>query len=110
MKDLEYFRNKLTTLKSEVIARLESIDKDLRQKTSTDSEEQAIELENAEVLDSLRRNSKKELILVDAALQRLEAGDYFTCSECGAKIPAVRLDALPYAPHCVKCAEELERQ
>ena len=110
MKDLEYFRNKLTTLRTEIDGRLSTIDKDLRQKTSADSEEQAIELENAEVLDSLRTSTKRELMMVDVALQRLESGDYLSCSECGDEILTARLEALPFTAHCVKCAEELERK
>jgi RNA polymerase-binding transcription factor DksA len=46
---------------------------------------------------------------VDAALARLEAGTYGVCARCGAAIPAERLDAVPWAAHCVDCGRALGR-
>ena len=42
---------------------------------------------------------------VQAALDRLDAGTFGTCEECGAAIPAERLEILPYVRHCMGCAE-----
>lgn len=44
---------------------------------------------------------------VATALDRIEAGTFGVCEECGRAIPAERLDALPYTRHCVACAEKL---
>jgi RNA polymerase-binding transcription factor DksA len=41
---------------------------------------------------------------IDAALRRIDAGDYGDCASCGEEIPAKRLQALPFAIRCVKCA------
>jgi len=43
-----------------------------------------------------------------AALDRIDRGTYGSCENCGTAIPAERLDALPYARHCVRCAEALQ--
>lgn len=48
------------------------------------------------------------LDLIDAAIARLADGSYGRCIACGAAIPKSRLDAIPYAAHCVRCASELE--
>lgn len=48
------------------------------------------------------------LQLVELALERIEDGVYGQCMECGNKIPKMRLNAIPYTPYCVKCAEKLE--
>ena len=45
---------------------------------------------------------------IKQALKRIEAGEYFYCSECGEEIPAARLELLPFTTHCVRCAEKLE--
>lgn len=45
---------------------------------------------------------------VHDALQRLEAGDYGLCERCGVQIPATRLEALPFARFCVRCAEAVK--
>ncbi|AMV30124.1 General stress protein 16O [Gemmata sp. SH-PL17] len=43
-----------------------------------------------------------------AALDRIEQGTYGRCQECKRDIGAARLGALPYARHCVACAEMLQ--
>ncbi len=58
---------------------------------------------------SLMENEEEALGLVESALERIEDGTYGVCEECGSKIPKARLNAIPYAPTCVKCAEQLER-
>ncbi|MBX6765574.1 MAG: TraR/DksA C4-type zinc finger protein [Actinomadura rubrobrunea] len=40
---------------------------------------------------------------MEAALARLDAGAYGLCQDCGAQIPADRLEILPYARCCVPC-------
>ncbi len=41
---------------------------------------------------------------IEAAEQRLADGLYGTCTTCGRKIAAERLDALPATPTCIDCA------
>ncbi|MBA3483285.1 MAG: TraR/DksA C4-type zinc finger protein [Pirellulales bacterium] len=41
---------------------------------------------------------------VRAALARLENGAFGRCEQCGKAIAAARLEAIPYARHCIKCA------
>jgi len=50
-----------------------------------------------------------EIRRIDAALERIEAGDYGVCAECGGPIEKRRLEALPWAVRCATCAETLER-
>lgn len=40
------------------------------------------------------------------ALRRIDEGKFGICEECGTKIPARRLNAIPYARFCTKCADE----
>jgi DnaK suppressor protein len=58
---------------------------------------------------SLMENEEGTLGAIELALERIEDGTYGECDECGVKIPKTRLNALPYAPTCVRCAELLER-
>ncbi len=57
----------------------------------------------------LLENEEETLRKVEASLERIEDGTYGDCEECGAKIPQARLEAIPYATLCVKCASEAER-
>ncbi len=58
---------------------------------------------------SLMESDAGILDKIEAALERVEEGTYGQCEECGAKIPKTRLNAIPYATMCVKCASEYER-
>ncbi len=42
---------------------------------------------------------------VEAALRRIEDGNYGVCGGCRNAIPVRRLQALPWARYCVSCAE-----
>ena len=109
MPDVEPFKKKLLALKQELSQRINAIDKDIRHEgMSSDWAEQATERENDEVLESLGNASAQELAMIDQALQRMDSGEYFICSECGADIPPARLELLPYTTLCVNCAEKLE--
>lgn len=60
-------------------------------------------------LTGLAEAAASELRQVDDALTRVEAGTYGVCANCGTAIPAGRLEARPFAEHCVACAEKLGR-
>lgn len=51
-------------------------------------------------------NEKSILQQVDEALERIERGTYGTCTRCGSEIHRERLEAIPYTPYCIRCAEE----
>lgn len=72
-----------------------------------DSEERAVQLGHLEADDRITDAAALELRRVRAALRRHEAGTYGRCAACDAKIPMTRLEALPFAIHCVACAEKL---
>jgi RNA polymerase-binding transcription factor DksA len=48
------------------------------------------------------------LDLVNEALGRMEQGKFGRCVECGELISKPRLEAIPYARHCIRCARKLE--
>ncbi len=57
---------------------------------------------------SLLENDEDTLGKIEAALERIEDGTYGSCVECECRIPKTRLNAIPYTPHCVKCASNLQ--
>jgi RNA polymerase-binding protein DksA len=59
---------------------------------------------------SLMETDGGTLTSIEASLERIEEGTYGLCEECGVKIPKSRLNAIPYATLCVRCAEQQERQ
>ncbi len=68
-----------------------------------DPEGTTIAFERSQI-GSLVRQVRHHLAEVDAALARVDAGTYGACDRCGAPIGAARLDALPAARLCIRCA------
>ena len=97
-------REELEKKKAELTLRLERITKNLRRGYHPDSKERAKELEDSEVVDALGNEARTELRNISAALQRLDAGEYGVCAECGTDIEAGRIRAHPYAKLCIDCA------
>ena len=58
---------------------------------------------------SLLATEEDTLEMIEAALQRIEEGSYGTCQQCGGTIPKTRLNAIPHAAMCVKCASLQDR-
>ncbi len=60
-------------------------------------------------LARLTETQRREILLVDAALSRIEAGEYGICRDCEQEIDPRRLAALPYALLCTECAQRREQ-
>ena len=85
---------------------------DLGESTSAspDTADLARELCEQDVAVSLLDSATGTVDQIQTALDRIDAGSYGTCEDCGATIPAERLAALPYAAHCVQCAAHREAE
>ena len=59
---------------------------------------------------SLLGSEKDALDQIEAAIERIEDGSYGRCETCGGKIPEPRLEAIPYAALCVRCASQQEER
>jgi DnaK suppressor protein len=57
---------------------------------------------------ALDERETAELTAIDAALKRIESGDYGQCTDCGVTIPAARLHANPVAMRCIDCQGKFE--
>ena len=69
----------------------------------------ASEMVDREVDVSLEENAEQIVYEIDRALTKIDDGTYGQCSRCGQRIPAERLDAVPYATLCVSCKQLEER-
>lgn len=50
------------------------------------------------------------LAQVNAALERMNEGNYGICQRCGRPIGEERLEAFPYVAYCIECQSILERE
>ncbi len=100
MKPLDIRRAELEARQQQLASRLDEISDALDEQPSKDWEEMATEREGDEVLEDLGSAAQGELRAIEAALARMEAGEYGYCVTCGEPISEERLDLLPATPFC----------
>ena len=111
--DLEYFRD-LLLAKRKLLDSLEQID---------NNSSATVELDQSRVgrlsrMDALQgqamsleteRRRRLELQKIDAALERVDSGNYGFCLRCEEQIRPARLEVDPAATLCIQCADKIER-
>ena len=101
-------KTRLQQLKSELLQRLDRYEAHQHREAGAlpaDFAEQAVHRQNDEVVDGLEAEVRGRLNQVNHALARMadDLGD--ECEKCGGKINQERLEAVPYATECIKCAD-----
>jgi DnaK suppressor protein len=51
---------------------------------------------------------RRQLRLVELALERIRKGEFGICAACEGVIGLKRLEAVPWARHCIQCQERFE--
>jgi RNA polymerase-binding transcription factor len=64
---------------------------------------------NLQFAGRLREREQGLLAKIDAALQKIERGEYGECAMCGEPIGIERLRARPVAELCIECKNEQEK-
>ncbi len=101
-------RRSLLEERERIIVELQSHDDDVGPGDNwdlKDIEERATHLTNATVDQQIAEDNRNLLRKVELALQRLHAGTYTTCENCGQTIPHERLLAKPSVSLCLSCQE-----
>lgn len=108
MSQYDHIQAQLLAKQAELALRLERLKENLTGGRSADSQEQAQELENAEVVDALGNEARNEISKIAKALEQIKNGTYGICEDCGETIPMARLEAQPFADRCIRCATAAE--
>jgi len=99
----------LASLRKTAGDHLQQIDES-RQTNDFTGGDRAAELESMEVDTTISAREEQLARKVGHALERIEAGDYGHCEECGDEIPAARLEAKPSVSLCIDCQEKHEAE
>lgn len=65
-------------------------------------------IQGAALADETERRRKVELVRIDAALRRIEDGEFGFCVSCGEEIARRRLESDPAIPTCIGCASNAD--
>ena len=83
--------------------------KEMGQDGTQDIGDEAANIYNKQILLSLNESERTRLQEVDEALDRIGAGTYGICEECGEPIGPKRLEVRPVAKYCVPCLSKMEK-
>ncbi len=92
-----------------VVTSTEDYEREAGLDTSQDPADIASNAYTKDLLFSQSSNERMILRLVEEALRRIEVGSYGYCVNCEEEIQPKRLEAVPWARHCIKCQDLQER-
>ncbi len=110
-RQMEYFRRKLLDWKAELLDDSKSTIEELQQTTRNipDIADRASE-ETDRALELRTRDRQRKLVSkIDAAIRRIDEGEYGYCEDTGEPISLKRLDARPIATLSLEAQERHER-
>lgn len=111
-KEKEQYKKGLLKKKREIVHQLSKFkneSKNIETGIARDIGDKAESSYTKEFLLSLSDFEREHLSLIDDALKRIERDNFGPCLLCQKDIGKKRLDVIPWAPHCIKCQEEQER-
>jgi DnaK suppressor protein len=106
------FRDKLLDRRDSLVGQVQQAELYSRERDAEATQDPADMAANAytkELLVSMSDNDRQLLNLIDEALVRMDDSGYGKCIRCGLAVPEKRLEAVPWARHCVSCQEMHER-
>ena len=108
MIETSAYESLLLRRRSALARRLKGSETQLSSAHSKDWEDQAVEREPEEVIETLSDADREEMRGIYAALLRIRDGDFGECVSCGNPISEARLLVLPATPFCRMCARQTD--
>lgn len=105
-KRIENYRKRLHEKQDELRRMVSKSDQDGREADEEGTQDVADKAANAytkEFLFHQSNDNRQILVLVNEALERIKNGDFGMCVECHDEVQSKRLDAVPWARHCIEC-------
>lgn len=109
---LKYFQKKLQDKRAAltgIVERTESYGREADTELTQDPADKASNAYTKELLFSQSTNDRVILSLIEEALVRLEDEEFGLCVNCEKEIQPKRLEAVPWARHCITCQDLQER-
>lgn len=111
-KKLKIFRERLLQKKHEILVAYNknmTYGKEADEEGAQDVADKASNSYTKEFLFSLSNNERDMLQLVEEALVRVGTERYGVCVVCEGEMEKKRLEAVPWAKHCLSCQEKQEQ-
>ncbi len=111
-KRLDYYKKKLLARREELmrtIARTQEEGRTADEDPTVDLADKAANSYTKEFLFGMTNTDRTILNMIDAALKRIQTDEYGVCANCQEEMQQKRLEAVPWAKHCIVCQEKMEQ-
>lgn len=112
-------RETLETIKSELIARRDSLSAEITRATEefiaddvsfADSVDQASADTDKTIAVAMKNRDREVLLKLNNAIRKIENGSFGVCGRCDIEISEARMKANPSTTLCIDCQSELESE
>src|SRR6266571_7964888 len=111
-KRLDYYRKKLVARREELLKNIARTGEEGRaadDDPTVDLADKAANSYTKEFLFGMTNSDRSMLAMIDEALKRIKTSEYGLCANCQEELLPKRLEAVPWAKHCVTCQEKKEQ-
>jgi len=111
-KKVELFKKRLLAKREELLLQVTKSEKDGREadeEATQDIADKAVNSYTKEFLFHQSDENRRLLQLISEALERMKTGTYGLCVECEDEVQQKRLEAVPWARHCIECQEKQDK-
>jgi len=111
-KKVEYYKKRLVTTQDELLRLVTKSERDGREADEEATQDIADKAANSYTKEFLFHQSdenRRLLALVNEALERVKDGSYGLCVSCHGEVQVKRLEAVPWARHCIECQEKQDQ-
>ena len=111
-KKVELFRKRLLTKQEEllrVVTKSEQDGREADEEATQDIADKAANSYTKEFLFHQSDENRRLLQLVNEAIERLKDGSFGLCVACQSEVQQKRLEAVPWARHCIECQEKQDQ-
>ena len=108
---VKYFQSALQEIRIEIVGGVEKSQnngKNDEVEHMPDISDDAARAYDRKLQGDLEEQEWNKLKQVEAALEKVENGEYGICDQCEKKIPEARLKIIPYTEFCTHCLSEIE--
>ena len=109
---LELYKKRLLERQEQLVEIVSKTEQDGRQTDEEPAQDLADKASNSYTKEFLFKKSNDDrfiLLLIEEALQRMNDGAFGVCVECGGEMQPKRLEAVPWARHCIECQEKQDQ-
>lgn len=111
-REVKRFHKRLDAKREELLGRVKaarSSETESNDAEAPDLGDRALFTMTRDLMYQLTAGERDILKRIDLALDRIEVGHYGECVNCGKKVQVARLEAVPWARHCIECQELQDR-